>query len=167
MLCSEGWKRGHDLRLRYDHGCHNGYDSARLSLDTLTFLIRGRGAGAFGSLLGRPYQRACFFVWSPLCFGRRTRLQHSIDNVCHFFTLSRSSINEQTFGDVSYGSGSRVCIYRHKRWVPLIFSRYSAHHHGLHRVSFTIRQVFTFLIRRNATSLHIHPLPSRLRRLWP
>lgn len=48
--------------------------------------------------------------WASLAglftFGHaRTRLQHSTDNVCHFFTLLRSSINEQNFGDVSYGSG--------------------------------------------------------------
>lgn len=114
-------KKRHDLRLRYDHGCHIGYDFARLSLDTLTFLVWvARGRRIWESHMGRPHQRASFYVWSPLCIGRWTRLQHSIDNVCPFFTLSRSSINQQTFWDVSYGSGLRVCTILICFWVPFV-----------------------------------------------
>jgi hypothetical protein len=44
LLCSERRKRGHDLRLRYDHGCHVGYDFAQLSryVDILDLGCTGR-----------------------------------------------------------------------------------------------------------------------------
>lgn len=88
------------------------------SLDTLTFLIWVAWGGSIWEFHGWAVYRACFYVRCAL-IRRRTRLQHSIDNVCHFFTLSRSSINEQTFEDVSYGSGS--CVHHLIcAWVPLL-----------------------------------------------
>jgi hypothetical protein len=98
-------ENGHDLRLRYDHGCHTA-TILHGSLDMLTFLIWVAQWGSIWESHGWA-SSAGLFLRSVVA---RTRLQHSIDSVCHFFALSRSSINDQTCGDVSYGSGSRVCI---------------------------------------------------------
>lgn len=104
---SERTERGYDLRLRYDDGCYIGYDFGRLSLDTLAFLNWVAWDGSIWEFHG----------WASSAGLSGRGFKHSIDNVCHFFTLSRSSINEQTFGVVSYGSGSRLCIFLTCTWV--------------------------------------------------
>ncbi|KAF2625908.1 hypothetical protein BU25DRAFT_105679 [Macroventuria anomochaeta] len=68
LLCSEGQKRGHDLRLRYDHGCHIGYGFAWLSLNTLTFLIWAAWCGSIWKSHGWASSAGLFLRLVPTLF---------------------------------------------------------------------------------------------------